>query len=89
MTALLSGATVVRTGSVVIGPPVKLDVQLQGANVVVSWPRTLADTMLEATPELISPVWTWVTNSVATEPGKLSVVLPASNARFLRVSRAW
>ncbi len=89
VTASLGGSTIVKSGAVTIGAPVRLWVVSVGNSVVVSWPRTTADTMLQATSNLASPSWAWVTNSVTSLPDYLSVTLPASGAQFLRVSRVW
>ena len=56
-----------------IGNPVQLSVASAGSQVTLSWPNTIADTLLEGSPVLgPSAQWQWVTNTQAAGPGLLS-----------------
>jgi hypothetical protein len=58
--------------------------------VTLSWPNTLADTLLETSSDLgISSPWQWVPNPPAVIGNSLNVTLPASGKQFFRVSRPW
>lgn len=88
--ANVSGATVTLNGTIVIGNPVSLDIARAGNAATLSWPNTIADTLLEATGGLGSSApWLWVTNAPTASPGVLSVTLPASGTEFFRVRRPW
>lgn len=71
-----TSATVTNSGSIIIGPPVTLTAAAAGTALMVSWPQTSADALLEQSPAVVPTSWTVVTNAVVTGPGTLSVTLP-------------
>ena len=87
-----SAATVATTnnGVIVIGNPVALEIAHAGSSVTVSWPNTIADTLVEEASgfDVASP-WSWLTNSPTKNPDFLSVMVTASSNRFFRVRRPW
>ena len=84
-------ASVTNSGAIVIGPPVVLSLARSGGQVTLSWPNTIADTLLEETAALgFSAQWLWVTNPPAAGPSSLAVTLPmAPGEEFFRVRRPW
>jgi hypothetical protein len=88
--ANMSGVTAAANGSILIGNPVSLAMIHTGSSATVSWPSTIADTLLEATGA-VGPAaqWQWVTNSPTASASLLSVTLPASGNQFFRVRRPW
>ncbi len=90
--ANVSGTTTTVTGTIVIEPPVTLAISFSpaGNSVTLSWPNTLADTLLETSSDLgISSPWQWVPNPPTAIGNSLNVTLPASGKQFFRVSRPW
>jgi hypothetical protein len=88
--ANVSGATATRNGTIIVGNPVSLGMSFAGDAATFSWPKTLADTLLEATGALgPSAQWMWVTNSPTASASLLSVTLPVSGSEFFRVRRPW
>lgn len=88
--ANVSGVTVTRNGTIVIGNPVALTMAHTGNAATVSWPNTIADTLLEATGAVgPAATWLWVTNSPTPSASLLSVTLPANGNQFFRVRRPW
>ena len=86
----VSTASTTNTGTIVIGSPVELTVAQVADQVVVSWPRTIADTLLEGTSVLgTSAQWLWVTNTPTVGPSLISLTLPAAGTEFFRVRRPW
>lgn len=90
VTSTVATATTATSGTIVIGNPVQLAVARTGAQVTLSWPNTIADTLLEGSGAL-GPLanWQWVTNLPAAGPSLLSVTLPATGTEFFRVRRPW
>ena len=88
--ATVAGVSTTNLGSILIGDPVQLSYARSGNSVTVSWPNTIADTILEGTP-VLGPAaqWQWVTNSPIVGPSLISLTLPASGTEFLRVKRPW
>jgi hypothetical protein len=93
VTSTLSGTSVVNSGSIVIGNPIVLNLQRAASVATVSWPNSIADTMLMANGALDqSTNWLWVSNSPATNVvglGILSVNFPIAGDQFFRVRQAW
>jgi hypothetical protein len=94
VTLTVSGVSASFTGGIVIGEPVLLSASYADPFVTLSWPVTLADTLLEQTSRLGSlGRWQVVTNPpvIAQGPptGLQSVTLPAAGNGFFRVSRPW
>ncbi|MCX6879031.1 MAG: PKD domain-containing protein [Verrucomicrobia bacterium] len=88
--ATADGATTTVSGTIVIGDPVVLGISQTGTSVTLSWPRTLADTLLETSADLgaTSP-WQWVPDAPGVIGNSLNVTLPASGQQFFRVDRPW
>jgi hypothetical protein len=73
-----------------IGEPIRLTSTRSEAGLVISWPLSLADALLEGSSELgPAAQWTAITNLVSIEAGSFRVTLPASGAGFLRLRRLW
>jgi PKD repeat protein len=90
VTSTVSTASTTVNGSIVIDNPVQLSLARAADNVTISWPVSVADSLLESTPDLgPSAQWRWVTNTPATGPNSLSVTVPASGNQFFRVRRPW
>jgi hypothetical protein len=90
VTSTVSTASTTNNGSIVIGNPVQLGIARAGSQVTLSWPNTIADTLLEGTGVLgPSAQWLWVTNTPAPGPSLLSLTLPAAGNEFFRVRRPW
>ncbi len=90
VTSTVSTATTTANGSIVISSPVQLSLAGGGGQLTLSWPSTIADTILESTGNLgPSAQWQWVTNTTASGPGLLSITVPASGNQFFRVRRPW
>ncbi len=88
--ATASTASATNSGTITIEDPVRLTTTSAGNLVTLSWPLTLADTLLEQSAVLVpSANWTTVTNAVSTGGGSISVTVPASENAFFRVRRPW
>ena len=86
----LSTAATMNSGAIVIGDPVQLSVARSGSQVTVSWPNTIADTLLQGSAALgASAQWLWVTNTPVAGPSLLSVTLPVTGNEIFRVQRPW
>jgi len=86
----LSSVSVTNQGIILIENPITLGMKPQGNSMMLSWPASVADSILESTEALASDShWIWVTNNVSTEPGRLSVTVPAIGNKFFRVRRPW
>lgn len=78
------------SGTIVIGQPIGLTCALGETEVTVSWPASIADTLLEASPTLgPAAQWNVITNVVSPGAGVLSVTLPAPGIEFFRLRRPW
>ena len=90
VTSRVSTASTVNSSSIVIGSAVQLSMVRTPGQVTLTWPQTIADTLLETSGALgPSTQWHWVTNSPAGGPGLLSVTLPATGDEYFRVRRPW
>jgi PKD repeat protein len=90
--ANLSGttATAMVYGTIVIGDPVTLAISRTGDSVTLSWPVTLADSLLETSSDLSAATpWSWVANPPSASGNMLSVTLPATGQQFFRLRRQW
>ncbi len=86
----VAGLSVTSAGTIVINGPVVITPQLAGDTVTLSWPLSLADTIVETSPALGSAAqWTWVTNVASAGPGGISVTMPIAGNQFFRVRRPW
>ncbi len=87
----VSSATATNTGDVLIGSPVVLSSASQTNQVTFSWPRTLADTLLEQTGALGTTAhWSAATDAILMTPDTLSITRtnPVGNT-FFRIRRLW
>src|ERR1035437_7441334 len=90
VTSTLSTASTTSSGIIVIGNPVLLRVARAANQVTLSWPSTIADTLLEGSGALgPSAQWLWVTNTPTGGASLLSVTLPAPGNEFFRIRRPW
>jgi hypothetical protein len=86
----LSTASTTASGTIIIGDPALLSAAHTGSQVTLTWPNTIADTLLEGTSVLgPSAQWLWVTNTPAAGPSLLSVTLPMAGNEFFRIRRPW
>jgi PKD repeat protein len=77
-------------GSIQIGSPMVIAATRSGDQVTVSWPNSLADSLLEMSTLPGSPLsWNVVTNTPAVAPGFISVSVLASESQFFRLRRTW
>jgi len=79
-------------GTIVIGDPVALGISQSsvGNSVTLSWPSTVADTLLQTSSDLgVASPWQWVPVTPNVNGNSLSVTLPASGNQFFRVTRPW
>ena len=90
VTATVSNASTTVNGSIVIGNPVQLSIASADNLVTLSWPKTIADTILEESSVLgPSAQWQWITNTPTAGPSLISLTLPSAGTEFLRVRRPW
>jgi PKD repeat protein len=86
----VQGATAQAQGTIVVGEAVGLAIAQDATTVTLSWPDTLADTLLESSGTLgTSAQWLWITNAPTVAAGRVSVTLPAAGNQFVRVRRPW
>jgi hypothetical protein len=91
VTSRAGTASAVNQGSIVISGPIQLAMNGNSQQVGLSWPSTIADTLLESSP-VLGPLaqWTWVTNPVTVGPGSISVALPnTAGNQFFRIRQPW
>jgi hypothetical protein len=70
------------------GQSVALTIERSGGNVMVSWPLTVFNDVLESSPVLSPASWTPVTVTPATAADRKSVSLPASGgSQYFRLKR--
>lgn len=84
----VSARTTTNSGVIAIGPPVSLAANRVGGSVVLSWPQTSADALLEQSA-VVGPgaSWTVCTNVVVPAGGNLSVTVPAAGKQFYRLRK--
>lgn len=88
--AHVPGASVTLNGAIAIGNPVALELTCVDQVATLSWPNTIADTLLESTGgHGSSASWLWVTNEPTASPSLLRVTVPSSGTEFFRVRRPW
>jgi hypothetical protein len=70
-------------------PSVRLSIALVGTNAMISWPGTATGFQLQSATNLTaSAVWTNVTQTLSTNSGTISVLVPASHGRqFFRLQK--
>jgi len=84
----VSARTATNSGTIVIGPPVSLAANRSGGSVVLTWPHTTADALLEQSPVVGSGAnWTTCTNAVLNNSGMLTVTVPTSGMKFYRLKK--
>ncbi len=85
----VSARTITNSGTVVIGPPASLLASGAGNSVVLSWPKTTADALLEQSALVGSGAsWTVCTNAVVNSAGTSSVTVPnAGGMKFYRLRK--
>ncbi len=86
----VSTASTSNSGAIVIGGPVQLTLAHAGGQLALSWPDTIADTLLESSTSL-GPLAQWhaVTNLPAAGSGVISLPVPATGNEYFRVRRPW
>jgi len=90
VTVHVAGALATANGTIVIGNPVLLGIGNTGNTVTLFWPDTIADSILESSPELGgASTWQWVPNTPGANGGLLEVTLPLSGRRFFRIANPW
>jgi hypothetical protein len=90
VTSRVSTASTIQSGSIVIGNPVRLGAVRTPGQLTLTWPETIADTLLEASSTVgPSARWRWVTNTPAGGAGLLSVTLPVAGNENFRIKRPW
>lgn len=91
--AKVSGTSTADAGLILIGGPVTINTASTGNLLTFSWPATVADTVLEASPGLGPDAqWTVVTNIPTAALGQLNVTVPVqagTSNKFFRVKRVW
>jgi PKD repeat protein len=88
--ASVAGASVTNMGIINIGNAVELGVTAGDEAVLLSWPATIADTLLEEA-DVLAPNSNWVaaTNSVSFAQNRLTVTVPLAGNKFFRIRRPW
>jgi PKD repeat protein len=88
--ASVPGASAVDAGITIVSEPILLRAGRNGNALNLSWPQTMADTLLEGSSALEpSANWRWITNSPVANGGLLNVNLDAAETQFFRVRRPW
>jgi hypothetical protein len=90
VTCSAGGATVIKSGVIQITAPMRLTQTVAGEDLTISWPATLADVILESSPELgMGAHWSWVTEGVVTGPNEVRLPLSLAGNRYYRINRPW
>ena len=86
----VAGAQATTAGSIQINAPVQLAWAAGQNSLTLSWPLSLADTILEAS-SVVGPgaQWAWVTNAPSVGPDSVSVTVATPGPQFFRVRRPW
>ena len=86
-----SGATVMTSnlsGTILISAPAEVAAKSAGDSILLSWPLTSGDVLLEESQSLdASAHWTVSTNGVVEAGGTLSVTVPNTGSRFFRLRK--
>jgi PKD repeat protein len=84
-----SSKSATSSGTIVIGNPVLLSAAATGTQVILSWPKTTADAVLEGSLQIgAGAAWTVVTNAVTVGANSLSVTVPNANTtQFFRLRK--
>ncbi|HEV2208422.1 MAG TPA: PKD domain-containing protein [Verrucomicrobiae bacterium] len=86
----VSTAATTNSGSIVIGAPAQLSLNRAPGQMILTWPNTLADALLETSATLgPSAQWQWVTNAPGGSGNLLQITLPATGDAFFRIRRPW
>ena len=86
----VASVSVTNTGTIEIGVPISLSITRVDDLITLSWPNTLADTLLEGSSSLGPPgQWLSITNPPDFDADFLSITLPATGNEFFRVKRLW
>lgn len=85
----VTARTTTNSGTIVVGPPVTLLASGAGNSVVLSWPKTTADALLEQSSLVGSGAsWTVCTNAVVSGSSTNSVTVPNTGAmKFYRLRK--
>jgi hypothetical protein len=90
VTCSIAGTSVVNSGSIQITAPINLTQATTGNTLVLSWPPTIQDIVLESSPVLgPSALWTWETNTLSSGLNSVSVAVQNSGNQFFRLRRPW
>lgn len=81
-------ATTNLTGTIVISAPMTLAAVPAGDSILLTWPQSLADALVEESPSL-GPLehWTVATNAVASGSDGFSIATLAAGNRFFRLRK--
>jgi hypothetical protein len=86
----VAGVSVTSTGSIQVTTPVALAPQRSGNMLVLSWPVSTADVLLESSPTLGSAAnWTWFSGAISLGPGQAAVPIATGADQFFRLRRPW
>jgi hypothetical protein len=84
------GASVTNTGTIEITAPIVLSLTNQAQQLLLSWPYSTSDTLLEFSPSLPPTAqWVCVTNLPEISSGVIKVALPLGDAGYFRIRRPW
>jgi hypothetical protein len=90
VTCTVAETSLSNSGSIEINAPMNLAQTVIGNNLVLAWPATTADVVLETSPGLgPSTQWSWVTNSLNSGADTVSLTWPISGSQFFRLRRPW
>ncbi|HSU57069.1 MAG TPA: PKD domain-containing protein [Candidatus Dormibacteraeota bacterium] len=90
VTATVGGSSARTSSTILIGAPVFATIARVGNAAMVSWPETMAYTLLQANSDPSSAAgWTNMTNEPSSGGGSLNVTLQATGGQFFRVRRPW
>lgn len=86
----VASANAIDAGITIVGDPVKLSASRAGSLIRLSWPTSVADTLLEGSDSLDSKAeWRWITNAPIVDLDSQSVQVPGLGSKFFRVRRPW
>ncbi len=86
----VSGKSTVDAGMILVGDPMGLALAHAGNTITLSWPNTIADTLIEETATLgATASWAPATNAVNVSPNNLSITVSPTGNKFFRVRQLW
>jgi len=86
----VSSASALDAAITIIGDPITLDIARTGDGVIMSWPNSAADTLLERTTSPgANAEWRWVSNAPNLNLDTWTLQLPSAGNEFYRLRRAW